>query len=362
MTTANSMCMIAEALGMTLPNNSSMGATSSAIYKCAYEAGLQIMNLVDEGITARMIMTKEAIKNAIKLDMAVAASANLILHIPAIAHECGYTDVPWWKYFDEASAEIPLLSHLAPSGEVYCVKDFDLAGGMTALMKNMESVLDTSVMTVTGKTMAENIKDAKVYLPDVIRTLDNPVMTEPGIGVLYGNLAPEGAMIKIAAVPANLMTYKGKARVFNSLDESLEALRAGKINPGDACVVRFLGMKARFGTTAFTFQEELKGHPELFNSCAIITDGRFSGGTSGLSVGYVSPEAALGGPLGVIEEGDEISIDIPNRNITLCISDEELADRLSKFQWEFPANNYHRFLRLFVKNVGSMAQGCVWDC
>ena len=362
MTTANSMCMIAEALGMTLPNNSSTCAVSSQLYLMAYKAGKQIMNLVDEGITARQIITEAAVKNAIKIDMAVAGSTNLILHIPAIANEAGLGHIQWWRYFDEASNQVPLLSHLAPSGDKYSVKDFDLAGGMTALMKNMETILDTSVMTVTGKTMAENIKDAKVYLPDVIRTLDNPVMTEPGIGVLYGNLAPEGAMIKIAAVPANLMTYKGKAKVFNSLDESLEALRSGKIQPGDACVVRFLGMKARFGTTAFTFQEELKGHPELFNSCAIITDGRFSGGTSGLSVGYVSPEAALGGPLGVIEDGDEISIDIPNRNITLCIPDEELADRLSKFHWEFPANNYHRFLRLFVKNVGSMAQGCVWDC
>ena len=215
----------------------------------------------------------------------------------------------------------------------------------------------------TGNTLRENVKDAKVYLPDVIHTLDNPVMTEPGIGVLYGNLAPEGAIIKIAAVPANLMTgYRGKARVFDTLDASLEALRSGKINPGDACVVRFLGMKARFGTTAFTFQEELKGHHELFNSCAVITDGRFSGGSSGLSVGYVSPEAALGGPLGVVKEGDEIEIDVLNRRITLCISDEEMAKRISEFHWEFPASNYQRYLRLFVKNVGSMAQGCVWDC
>ncbi len=245
---------------------------------------------------------------------------------------------------------------------MYTVKDFDMAGGMTALQMNLSSQLDLDVMTVTGKTLRENIKGAKVYNPDVIHTLDNPVMTEPGIGVLYGNLAPEGAIIKIAAVPSHLMTYKGRAKVFNSLDESLEALRTGKIQPGDACVVRFLGMKARFGTTAFTFQEELKGHAELFNSCAIITDGRFSGGTSGLSVGYVSPEAALGGPLGIIEDGDEILIDIPNRNITLNISDEEMNKRLSEFHWEFPASDYHRFLRLFVKNVGSMAHGCIWDC
>ena len=362
MTTANSMCMMAEALGMTLPNNSSSCAAGSRIYNIAYRAGKQIMNLVDEGITARQIITEAAVKNAIKIDMAVAASSNLILHMPAIANEAGLGHISWWKYFDQASNEIPLLSHLAPSG-IYTVKDFDLAGGMAALMKNMESVLDMDVMTVTGKTLRENVKDAEVYLPDVIHTLDNPVMTEPGIGVLFGNLAPEGAIIKIAAVPKNLMTgYKGTARVFDTLDSALAALRGGKINPGDACVVRFLGMKARFGTTAFTFQEELKGHVELFNSCAVITDGRFSGGSSGLSVGYVSPEAALGGPLGVVKEGDTIAIDVTNRKIELCISDEEMAKRLAAFHWEFPASNYQRYLRLFVKNVGSMAQGCVWDC
>ena len=361
MTTANSMCMIAEALGMTLPNNSSMCAAGSAIYKCAYEAGLQIMNLLDEGITARQIMTVEAIKNAIKLDMAVAASSNLILHIPAIAHECGYTDIPWWKYFDEASNDVPLLSHLAPSG-MYNVKDFDMAGGMTAMLKNLLPKLDGNVMTVTGKTLAENVKDARVWNDDVIRTLDNPVMTEPGIGVLYGSLAPEGAIIKIAAVPENLMTgYKGKARVFDNLDDALTALRTGKINEGDACVIRYLGLKARFGTTAFTFQEELKGHPGLFTSCAVITDGRFSGGSSGLSVGYVSPEAALGGPLGIVEEGDMIEIDVLGRRIDLCISEEEKAARLAKFHFEFPANNYPRFLNLFVKNVGSMAAGGIWE-
>ena len=236
-----------------------------------------------------------------------------------------------------------------------------MAGGMTAMLKNLLPKLDGDVLTVTGKTLRENVENARVWNDDVIRTLDNPVMTEPGIGVLYGNLAPEGAMIKIAAVPANLMTYKGKAKVFNSLDESLEALRTGKIQPGDACVVRFLGMKARFGTTAFTFQEELKGHPELFNSCAIITDGRFSGGTSGLSVGYVSPEAALGGPLGIVEEGDKIAIDVLGRKIDLLVDEEEIKARLAKFHFEFPANNYPRYLNLFVNNVGSMAKGGIWE-
>ena len=357
--TANTMCALAEALGMTLPGNSTMCATSSSIYNLSYMAGKQIMNLVNEGITARQIITENAIKNAIMLDMAVAASSNLILHIPAIANEAGY-DLPWWKYFDEASNEIPLLSHLAPSGP-YNVKDFDLAGGMRAMLKELLPKLHGDCLTVTGHTLEENVRDAVVYNRDVIHSLDNPVMTEPGIGVLYGNLAPEGAIVKIAGVPSQLMTYKGKARVFDSLEDGIQALRAGQIHAGDCCVLRFMGLRGRFGTTAFTFQEELKGLHELYNSCAIITDGRFSGGTSGLSIGYVSPEAALGSPLGVIEEGDEVEIDIPARKLHLCISDEEMNRRLAAFHWEFPSKDYPRYLNLFVQNVGSMAKGGIWE-
>lgn len=359
MTTANSMCMVSEALGMSLPNNSTMDASGSALYKLAYEAGRQIMYLVRNDIKARDIMTVDAIKNAIKMDMAVAGSSNLILHIPAIANEAGY-DLPWWKYFDEASNEIPLLSHLAPGGP-YSLKDLDLAGGMRALLKELMPRLKGDCLTVTGRTLEENCRTAPKYNADVIRTLENPVSQEPGLGVLYGNLAPEGSILKIAAVPQELYTFRGPAKVFNSLEEGLEALRTGKVKPGDSCVLRFLGLKARFGTTAFTFQEELKGDPELYKSCAVITDGRFSGGTSGLSVGYVSPEAALGGPLGLIEEGDMICIDVAKRSMTVELSDEELAKRKANFHWEFPADKYPRYLRLFVKNVGSMAKGGIWE-
>lgn len=359
MTTANSMCMVAEALGMSLPGNSTVSAVSSQLYLIAYEAGKQIVNLVENDIKARDIMTVEAIKNAIKLDMAVAGSSNLILHIPAIANEAGY-DLPWWKYFDEASQEVPLLSHLAPGGP-YSLKDLDLAGGMSALLKELMPVLDGNCLTVTGNTLAENVKNAVKYNSEIIRSLDNPVMWEPGIGVLYGNLAPEGAILKIAAVPEQLMEFKGKARVFDGLHDALDALRGGKINPGDAIIIRFLGLKARFGTTAFTFQEELKGNPLLYNSCAIITDGRFSGGTSGLSIGYVSPEAALAGPLGIVEEGDTIEINVKERKIHLDISEDEMKSRIEAFHWEFPENDYPRFLNLFVKNVGSMAKGGIWE-
>jgi dihydroxy-acid dehydratase len=359
MTTANSMCMIAEAMGMTLPGNSTMDATGSAIYKLAYMAGHQIMNLVRNDIKARDVMTVEAIKNAIKVDMAIAGSSNLILHIPAIANEAGY-DLPWWQYFDEASNEIPLMSHLAPGGP-YSVKDLDLAGGMPALLRQLMPKLDGSCLTVTGNTLAENNANAPVYNSEVIRTLENPVSLEPGLGVLYGNLAPEGSILKIAAVPKELNYFRGPARIFDSLEDGLKALRNGEVKPGDACVLRFLGLKARFGTTAFTFQEELKGDPELYKSCAVITDGRYSGGTSGLSVGYVSPEAALGGPLGLIKEGDIIEIDVAKRSMNVELSDEELAERKANFHWEFPADKYPRFLRLFVKNVGSMAKGGIWE-
>ena len=359
MTTANSMCMVAESLGMSLPGNSSVAATSSELRLIAYQAGRRCVELVREGVTARKIITPESVRNAIRMDMAVAASSNLILHIPAIAHEAGY-DEPWWKYFDEASNEIPLLSHLAPSGP-YSLHDFCLAGGTPALMRELLPKLDGKCLTVTGKTLAENVRSAKTWNREVIRTLAEPVMKEPGIGVLYGNLAPEGSILKIAAVPGNLFKFRGPARVFDTLDDGLAALSSGKVKPGDACVLRFLGLKGRFGTTAFTFQEMLKGRKELFESCAVITDGRFSGGSSGLSVGYVSPEAALGGPLGLVKDGDIIEIDIPARRMNVEVSNEELAARKAKFSWKFDGTKYPRYLNLFVKNVGSMAHGGIWE-
>lgn len=357
MTTANSMCLVAEALGMSLPGNSSVAATSSEIRLIAYEAGRRILGLVREGVTARQVITPASVRNAIKMDMAVAASSNLILHIPAIAHEAGY-DEPWWKCFDEASHEIPLLAHLVPSGPRYSLHDFCLAGGTPALLKELLPKLDGDCLTVTGRTLAENVKDARVWRRDVIHSLDNPVMRLPGIGVLYGNLAPEGAIVKIAAVPPNLLAFRGPARVFDELDAALDALKAGKIRPGDACVLRFLGLKGRFGTTAFTFQEMLKGRDELFRSCAVVTDGRFSGGSSGLSVGYVSPEAALMGPLGLVRDGDEIAIDIPQRTISVAA---DLDARKKDFAWTFDGSKYPRFLNLFVRNVGSMAHGGIWE-
>ena len=359
MTTANSMCMVAEALGMTLPGNSTMSAVSSQLRLLSYQAGKQIVKLVEEGVTARQIMTKEAFFNAIKVDMAVAGSSNLILHIPAVANEAGW-DLPWWKYFDEASNAIPLLSNLAPGGP-YSLKDLDLAGGLQALLRELMPRLDGNCKTVNGCTLEENAAKYARYNDDVIRSLDHPVSLEPGIGVLTGNLAPEGSILKIAAVPPELWHFSGKARVFHSLDEGLAMLRAGKISPGDAIVLRYMGLKGRFGTTAFPFQEELRGYPELYHSCAILTDGRFSGGTSGLSIGYISPEAALGGPLAAVQDGDTIHIDVAKRSVTLEISDKERDSRLEKIHWKHDPSKYPRYLNLFVENVGSMAKGGIWE-
>ena len=359
MTTGNSMCMVAEALGMTMPGNATMSAVSPTLRRIAYEAGKQIMVLIEKNITARQIMTPEAIKNAIKMTMAMAGSGNLTLHIPAIAQEAGY-DEPWWKYFDEAGQEVPLLCHTAPSGH-YTVTEIDKAGGIGAIMKNCMPKLNGDCMSVTGKPIREVYKDYEVYDSEIIRTLDNPVSHEPGQGVLYGSLAPEGSFLKIAGVPQQLMTFRGPAIVFNELQDAIDALRAGKIKPGHAVVIRYMGFKGRFGTTVYTFQLEMKGHEDLFNSCAIITDGRFSGASSGLSIGYVAPEASLGGPLSIVEDGDMISVDVANRKVDLEISSEEYEKRMANFHWEFPKGKYHRFLNMFVKTIGSSAKGSIWD-
>lgn len=359
MTTANSMCMMAEALGMTFPGNSTVSAVSSQLRNIAYRSGKRIVEMVWEGLSARKLMTKEAFVNAIKVDMAVAASSNLILHIPAIANEAGY-DLNWWKYFDDASNKIPLLSDLAPSGP-YSLKDLDLAGGFQAVMGQLLPELCGDCKTINGHTIAENAKMAPRYNEEVIRSLDNPVSRAPGIGVLTGSLAPEGSILKIAAVPKHMHKFEGKAHVFDSLNEGLKALREGKIKEGEAIVLRYLGLKGRFGTTAFPFQEELKGYHELYNSCAILTDGRFSGGTSGLSVGYISPEAALGGPLAAVQDGDIVKIDVDARQIELKISEKEQNERLKTFHWEHDKSRYPRYLNLFVENVGSMAKGGIWE-
>lgn len=359
MTTASSMCFIAEALGMTVPGNASINAADKRLGTMGYEAGVQVMRMFKAGITARDIITEEAIENAIIVDTAVAGSTNLLLHIPAIAHEAGLDkNRNWWDFFDECSHKIPLITHLQPSGPYY-LKDYDQAGGMKGLMGRLLPLLHENCMTINGKTLKENYEGSPVYNDDCIRPLDNPVSADGGIAVLHGNIAPDGAILKTAAVPENLMEFTGKAKIFHEVDDAITALRAGEILPGDAVVIRYLGPKGRFGTTAFTFQKEVAGMT-LADKVAIITDGRFSGGTTGLSIGYVAPEAAIRGPLAALKDGDEIVISVKDRSINVKLTDEEIEERMSQVDWKLEEEKFKPFLRLFARNVTSTAKGATW--
>ena len=274
MTTANSMCLAAEALGMTMPGNGCMSAVSSELLQTAYLAGKQIMKLLADGITARKIITPEAVDNAIAMTMAMAGSTNLFMHLPAIANEAGLYD-RWWAHFDRASREVPQIVGASPSGRWH-LQDIDRAGGSRAVLKSLMPKLNGNALTVTGKTLAENCADAQIYDPEVIRSLDNPVSQEGALYVLYGSLAPDGAMIKAAAVEDSMRKFAGPARCFDSLQQALDALNADTIRKGDVCILRYLGPKGAFGTTSYQFQKELKGRG-LAHDVAIVTDGRFSG-------------------------------------------------------------------------------------
>lgn len=358
MTTANSMCLAAEALGMTMPGNGCMSAVSSELLQTAYLAGKQIMKLLADGITARKIITPEAVDNAIAMTMAMAGSTNLFMHLPAIANEAGLHD-RWWAHFDRASREVPQIVGASPSGRWH-LQDIDRAGGSRAVLKSLMPKLNGNALTVTGKTLAENCADAQIYDPEVIRSLDNPVSQEGALYVLYGSLAPDGAMIKAAAVEDSMRKFAGPARCFDSLRQALDALNADQIRKGDVCILRYLGPKGAFGTTSYQFQKELKGRG-LAHDIAIVTDGRFSGGSSGLSIGYLSPEAALGSPLALVQDGDRISIDLDQRKIDLEVPSAELEERRKNWSWKFDPAGVPPFLRLFVKNVGSLANGAIWE-
>lgn len=358
MTTANSMCLAAEALGMTMPGNGCMSAVSSELLQTAYLAGKQIMKLLADGITARRIITPEAVDNAIAMTMAMAGSTNLFMHLPAIANEAGLHD-RWWAHFDRASREIPQIVGASPSGRWH-LQDIDRAGGSRAVLKSLMPKLNGNALTVTGKNLAENCADARIYDPEVIRSLDNPVSQEGALYVLYGSLAPDGAMIKAAAVEDSMRKFAGPAKCFDSLQQALDALNADTIRKGDVCILRYLGPKGAFGTTSYQFQKELKGRG-LAHDVAIVTDGRFSGGSSGLSIGYLSPEAALGSPLALVQDGDRISIDLDQRKIDLEVSPAELEERRKNWHWKFDPTGIPPFLRLFVKNVGSLANGAIWE-
>ncbi|MBO6300775.1 MAG: dihydroxy-acid dehydratase [Lachnospiraceae bacterium] len=331
MYTANSMNCLTEALGMGLKGNGTIPAVYSERIRLAKHAGMKIMELVEKNIRPRDIMTEKAFMNALTVDMALGCSTNSMLHLPAIANEAGVDlnlDIA-----NELSAKTPNLCHLAPAGPTY-MEDLNEAGGVYAVMNELckKDLLYTDLITVTGKTVAENIKGCINMDPEVIRPIDNPYSQTGGIAVLKGNLAPDSGVVKRSAVVPEMMVHEGPARVFDCEEDAIAAIKGGKIVAGDVVVIRYEGPKGGPGMREMLNPTSAIAGMGLGSSVALITDGRFSGASRGASIGHVSPEAAVGGPIALVEEGDIISIDIPNNKLEMKVSDEELAARRAKWQ------------------------------
>ena len=331
MYTANSMNCLTEALGMGLKGNGTIPSVYSERIRLAKHAGMQVMEMYRKNIRPRDIMTKEAILNALTVDMALGCSTNSMLHLPAIAHEIGMDfDI---SFANEISEKTPNLCHLAPAGPTY-IEDLNEAGGVYAVMNelNKKGLLHTDCMTVTGRTVGENIKDCVNLNPEVIRTIDNPYSQTGGLAVLKGNLAPDGGVVKRSAVVEEMMVHEGPARVFDCEEDAIAAIKGGKIVEGDVVVIRYEGPKGGPGMREMLNPTSAIAGMGLGSSVALITDGRFSGASRGASIGHVSPEAAVGGPIALVEEGDIISIDIPNLKLEVKVSDEEMQARKAKWQ------------------------------
>ena len=331
MYTANSMNCLTEALGMGLRGNGTIPAVYSERIKLAKHAGMAVMDMYRKNIRPRDIVTKDAILNALTVDMALGCSTNSMLHLPAIAHEVGFDfDI---SFANPISEKTPNLCHLAPAGPTY-MEDLNEAGGVYAVMKELADagLLHTDCMTVTGKTVGENIADAENKNPEVIRPLDNPYSKTGGLAVLKGNLAPDGGVVKRSAVCDEMMVHEGPARVFDCEEDAIAAIKGGKIVAGDVVVIRYEGPKGGPGMREMLNPTSAIAGMGLGSSVALITDGRFSGASRGASIGHVSPEAAVGGPIALVEEGDIIKINIPKMTLELAVSDEELAARKAKWQ------------------------------
>jgi dihydroxy-acid dehydratase len=331
MYTANSMNCLTEVLGMGLQGNGTIPAVYSERIKLAKHAGMQVMEMLKRNIRPRDIMTEAAFRNALTMDMALGCSTNSMLHLPAIAHEAGVelnVDIA-----NEISAKTPNLCHLAPAGPTY-MEDLNEAGGIYAVMKEIskKGLLNLDCITVTGKTVGENIKDAVNKNPEVIRPVENPYSETGGIAVLKGNLAPDSGVVKRSAVVPEMMVHEGPARVFDCEEDAIEAIKGKKIVAGDVVVIRYEGPKGGPGMREMLNPTSAIAGMGLGSSVALITDGRFSGASRGASIGHVSPEAAVGGPIALVEEGDIIKIDIPANKLELLVSDEELAKRRAKWQ------------------------------
>ena len=357
MFTANSMNCLSEVLGMALPGNGTIPAVYSARLRLAKESGMKIMDLVRDDLKPRDIMTHDAFMNALAIDMALGCSTNSMLHLPAIAHECGI-DLDL-SVANEISKHTPNLCHLAPAGNHY-IEELDEAGGIRAVMAEIAKLgfLKTDLMTVTGKTVAENIKGAKILNTEIIHTVDNPISKEGGIAVLKGNLAPEGSVVKRSAVAPEMMHHKGKARVFDCEEDALNAIYGGKINAGEVVVIRYEGPKGGPGMREMLNPTSAIMGSGLGNCVALITDGRFSGATRGAAIGHVSPEAAVGGPIALIKEGDMIEIDIPANTISVDVSDEEMTKRRAEWKLRTPRVNTG-YLARYAKLVSSGCKGAV---
>ena len=359
MYTANSMNCLTEGIGMALRGNGTIPAVMSARLRLAKHTGMQIMELVKRDIKPRDIMTEAAFHNAETLDMALGCSTNSMLHLPAIAHECGIELS--FDMANEISRKTPNLCHLAPAGNTY-IEDLDRAGGVYAVMKELtkKGLLDTSGITVTGKTVAENLEGVENLDHDIIRPIENPYSPYGGIAVLKGSLAPEGCVVKQSAVAEEMMVHTGPARVFDCEDDAIQAIYEGKINPGDVVVIRYEGPKGGPGMREMLNPTSAIAGMGLDKSVALITDGRFSGATRGASIGHVSPEAALGGPIAFVEEGDTIAIDIPNCKIDVLVDEATLAARKAK--WVCPQPRVQTgYLRRYAKLVTSAARGAVLE-
>ena len=356
MYTANSMNCLTEVLGMGLRGNGTIPAVYSARIELAKHAGMAVMDMVKKDIRPRDIMTEGAFKNALTVDMALGCSTNSMLHLPAIAHECGIEidlDIA-----NSISEKTPNLCHLAPAGRTY-VEDLDEAGGVYAIMHelNKKGLLNTDCMTVTGKTVGENIANTPNLDPQVIRPIENPYSETGGIAVLKGNLAPEGSVVKRSAVLPEMLVHEGPARVFECEEDAQAAINAGKINPGDVVVIRYEGPKGGPGMREMLNPTSAIMGMGLGSSVALITDGRFSGATRGACIGHVSPEAASGGPIGIVQEGDIISIDIPGNKLELKIDEQEYQRRMAAFEPKTkPLSGY---LRRYAALVSSGAKGAV---
>ena len=359
MYTANSMNCLTEALGMGLGGNGTIPAVYSERIKLAKHAGMQVMEMFRRNIRPRDIMTEKAFLNALTVDMALGCSTNSMLHLPAIAHEAGVELN--MEIANEMSAKTPNLCHLAPAGPTY-MEDLNEAGGVYAVMNelNKKQLLYTDLITVTGKTVGENIAGCVNRNPEVIRPIDNPYSEIGGIAVLKGNLAPDTAVVKRSAVVPEMMTHEGPARVFDCEEDAIDAIKGGKIVAGDVVVIRYEGPKGGPGMREMLNPTSAIAGMGLGASVALITDGRFSGASRGASIGHVSPEAAVGGPIALVEEGDTIRIDIPNNCLEVLVSDEELSARKAKWQPREPRVTTG-YLARYAKMVTSGNRGAVLE-